>query len=75
MKLPWKREASLIQPRIGSIKQQELEAAKQILAEVFHARPADVEEMILRRLEELNPCHHHQEYQDGLWPAEFCLGE
>ena len=30
----------------------ELETAKEILAEVFHARPGDVEEMILRRLEE-----------------------
>ena len=72
MRLPWKREASLIQPRIGSIKQQELEAAKQILAEVFHARPADVEEMILRRLEERD---WHEERKDGLWPATFCLGE
>jgi len=30
----------------------ELETAKQILAEVFHARPSDVEDMIMRRLEE-----------------------
>ena len=50
----------------------ELKAAREILSEVFHARPADVEEMIQRRLEESN-CH--EERKDGLWPAEFCLGE
>jgi hypothetical protein len=30
----------------------ELQTAKEILAEVFHTRPADVEEMIQKRLEE-----------------------
>ncbi|MDD4163347.1 MAG: hypothetical protein PHW87_12810 [Methanothrix sp.] len=30
----------------------ELETAKQILAEVFRARPSDVEDMIIKRLEE-----------------------
>ena len=44
----------------------------EILAEVFHARPADVEEMILRRLEERT---WREEAENGLWPAEFCLGE
>jgi hypothetical protein len=33
-------------------KRQELETAKEILAEVFDARASDVEEMILARLEE-----------------------
>jgi hypothetical protein len=33
-----------------SIRAMELETAKEILAEVFHARPGEVEEMILRRL-------------------------
>ena len=33
-------------------RRQELETAKEILAEVFGARPSDVEEMIQRRLEE-----------------------
>ena len=52
MRLPWKRETSLVPSRRVSTKQLELETAKEILSEVFHARPADVEEMILRRLEE-----------------------
>jgi len=67
MRLRWRRETRQI-----SIKAQELQAAKEILSEVFHARPADVEEMILRRLEERD---WHEERKDGLWPAEFCLGE
>jgi len=35
-----------------SSKAMELETAKEILAEVFDARPGEVEEMIQRRLEE-----------------------
>jgi hypothetical protein len=38
MKLPWKRETNFIQPRRVSTKQLELDAARQILAEVFHIR-------------------------------------
>ena len=72
MRMPWKREVCPIQPRPVSTKQLELETAKEILSEVFHAHPADVEEMIQRRLEETN---WHEERKDGLWPAEFCLGE
>jgi hypothetical protein len=64
--LPWRREARQI-----SIKAQELQAAKEILSEVFHAHPVDVEEMILRRLEART---WREEHKDGLWPAEFCLG-
>ncbi len=52
MRLPWKRETSLVPSKKVSTKQLELETAKEILSEVFHARPADVEEMIQRRLEE-----------------------
>ena len=37
----------------------------------FHAHPADAEEMIQRKLEERD---WHEECEDGLWPAEFCLG-
>ena len=70
--MPWRREINLVPSRRVSIKALELEAAREILAEVFLARPADVEEMILRRLEERD---WHEEREDGLWPAEFCLGE
>ena len=72
MRLPWRREARQINSRPVSSKAQELQAAKEILSEVFRIRPADVDEMLLRRLEEHNS---RREYQEGLWPAEFCLGE
>lgn len=61
-----------MKPRtVVNTKAWELPTAKEILDEVFHARPADVEEMILRRLE-ARDCH--EEREDGLWPAEFSLG-
>ena len=70
MRLPWERE--VIQPRPVSAKQLELDAAKQILSEVFQIRPADVEDMIQRWLEErIWP----EGRKDGLWPAMFFLGE
>jgi hypothetical protein len=50
---------------------QELETAKEILAEVFGARPGEVEEMIKRRLEEGGP----EGREEGRWPASFCLVE
>ena len=53
MRWPWRREARLIEPRpVINPKVLELETAKEILAEVFHARPGEVEEMIQMRLEE-----------------------
>jgi hypothetical protein len=59
MRWPWRREARPIEPRrTVSTRALELEMAKEILAEVFHARPGEVgevEEMIQRRLEESGP--------------------
>lgn len=37
-----------------NLRTMELETAKEKLAEVFHARPADVEELIRARLEDLS---------------------
>jgi hypothetical protein len=56
-----------------SARAMELEAAKEILAEVFHARPGEVEEMIQRRLDERSSRPEKREL--GLWPATFCVGE
>jgi hypothetical protein len=53
--------------RVNS-KALELESAKEILAEVFHARPREIEEMIQRRLEERR---WPDERSEGLWPATF----
>jgi hypothetical protein len=53
MRWPWWRgqRASAPWPVVNPWR-QELETAKEILAEVFGARPSEVEEMIRRRLEE-----------------------
>ena len=69
MRWSWKRETKLIEPR-ANIRVLELETAKEILAEVFRVRPADVEDMIQRRLEERSWTE-----QNDLWPTAFCLGE
>ncbi len=66
---PWQRESRPFEPRQRvNTKALELQTAKEILAEVFHARPADVEEMIRMRLEERGWREEHE------WPATFSLG-
>ena len=49
-------------------KSMELEAAKEILAEVFRIRLSEVDEMIQNRFEA-----EVSEKEDGLWPQEFWL--
>jgi hypothetical protein len=61
-------------------KLMELETAKEILAEIFLIQPADVEEMIQRRLEEERSLPEEEniwqeERWEKLWPATFCLGD
>jgi hypothetical protein len=67
----WRREARTFEPRlVVNRRLLELETAKQILEEIFHARPSDVEDMIKRRLEEKSwrqESWHEQEH----WPASF----
>ena len=62
----------LIRPQQKTIyqdqKAMELEAAKEILAEVFRVRLSEVDEMIQSRFEA-----EVSEKEDGLWPQEFCL--
>jgi hypothetical protein len=53
----------------------ELETTKQILEEVFHARPSDVEEMNQRRLEEKTWREESWQEDEEMWPIEFRLGE
>ena len=68
--MPWRREARLVEPRRPvSSKVLELETAKEILAEVFHARPGEVEEMIQSRLAERS----WAEEERGLWPERFWI--
>jgi len=68
----WRRKENTVQPRRISTKQLELETAKEMLAEIFHARPEDVEDMIHSRLEQRS-CRRYK--QENLWPASFCPGE
>jgi hypothetical protein len=50
----------------------ELQAAKEILAEVFRVRVSDVEEMIQNRYDEV--CYAKPDYEEtDQWPREFML--
>ena len=66
----------LIRPQNKTVhhdmKAMELEAAKEILAEVFRIRLSDVEEMIRCRFEAEDIGSMGPEDR-GLWPQEFCL--
>ena len=80
MALGARGEAGRAQAGGQHLKVMELQTAKEILAEVFHARPGEVEEMIQRRLEERSwPEEEEEAWQkereEGRWPATFCLGE
>ena len=65
----------LIRPQQKTIyqdqKAMELEAAKEILAEVFRVRLSEVDEMIRCRFEDEDTGSVGSD--DGLWPQEFCL--
>ena len=52
-------------------KSMELEAAREILAEVFGVRLSEVDEMIRSRFE----VEDKGSKEGDLWPQEFCLGE
>ena len=76
IKLPWKRWARPLGPSpTVNPRTLELETAKQILEEIFHARPSDVDEMIRMRLEEKNWSKESWQKEEEPWPREFCLGE
>ena len=72
-----RRRTELCEPRIrANPKLMELETAKEILAEIFLIRPADVEEMIQRRLEERSlPDEKSFWPEEKPWPATFCRGD
>lgn len=58
------------QKKAMSQKAMELEAAREILAEVFGVRLSEVDEMIWSRFE----AEDRGSKEDGLWPQEFWLG-
>ena len=76
IKLPWKRGARPLEPRqTVNPRLLELQTAKQILEEIFHARPSDIDEMIQMRLEEKSWNKESWQKEEEPWPREFCLGE
>ncbi|MCX6673100.1 MAG: hypothetical protein NTY37_04905 [Methanothrix sp.] len=78
MRWPWRRRRA-IEPRPMVSRAMELETAKEILAEVFHARPGEVEEMIKSRLMERSLPEEEniwpEKREEGRWPATFCLSD
>jgi hypothetical protein len=64
----------LIRPQKKAMSQKamELEAAREILAEVFRVRISEVDEMIQNRFEK-DLSHDACGGKDGLWPQEFWL--
>jgi len=67
-------EKSLVRRSIPQVDMAalELEAAKEILAEVFKVRISEVDEMILSRFEEARSQESCSE-ENRLWPQEFRL--
>ncbi|MHB8118126.1 MAG: hypothetical protein ACYDHX_05290 [Methanothrix sp.] len=69
MRWPWRQQAKPIEPRPMVSRAMELETAKEILAEVFHARPGEVEESGPE--DNIWP----EKRGEKLWLATFCLGD
>ena len=64
---------SSLAPKVD-LRVLELQAAKEILAEIFRVRISDVEEMIQNRYE--GPCCVNNYYEETeQWPREFVLVE
>ena len=62
------------QKKVMGQKAMELEAAREILAEVFRVRLSEVDEMIQNRFEDASSQGCCQE-EVGPWPQEFRLDE
>lgn len=57
-------------------KALELQAAMEILAEVFHIGASEVDEMIQGKMDEKeSPLKECQVSETGLWPEMFWVGE
>jgi hypothetical protein len=51
----------------------ELQAANEIMAEIFRVRISDVEEMIQNRYDVVR-CEANRYEETEQWPREFCVG-
>jgi hypothetical protein len=74
-RIRWPQKRSIValrpSPRVDP-KILELQAAKEILAEVFQIRVSEVEEMILNRYDDVRYEENSSEERDQ-WPREFQL--
>jgi hypothetical protein len=62
----------LIKSNMADARALQLESAKQILAEVFHTRLCDVEDMITKRIEEKSRIEDNRSTAKwGTWPEMF----
>ena len=68
-RLSWPRKKTV---HHSDLKAMELEAAREILAEVFRVSPSEVNEMIDNRLEKVPSIEACCE-EDGLWPMELWM--
>ena len=68
-RLSWPRKKTV---HHSDLKAMELEAAREILAEVFRVRLSDVDEMIQNRFEAVS-YEDTSSKENGLWPQEFWL--
>ncbi len=73
----WHRRAARSQPpeKKVNLRLLELQAAKEILAEIFHAKPEDIEDMIQSRIEERSWTTEQVPIYGEQWPEAFCLGD
>ena len=77
-RIRWPQKRSVIghssmAPKVD-LRVLELQAAKEILAEVFRVRVSDVEEMIQNRYDDI--CYAKPVYEETeQWPREFMLNE
>ena len=72
----WRGESKPFEPRQKvNPRLLELQTAKEILGEIFHTRPSDVEDMINKRLEEKSCNEEIWHEEEELWPASFGVEE
>jgi hypothetical protein len=72
MKGPRKHLVKPAKSIVADARAQQLKIAKQILAEVFHTRLCDVDDMIMRRLLEKNRIEENANHANwGTMPEKF----
>lgn len=71
----WHRRAAKSPPseKKANPRFLELQEAKEIVAEIFQARPSDIEDMIKRRLHESSWAVKQMPTSAGLWAVAFSL--